>query len=200
MEKGFYKIGMIIVAFLCALLVAVYSIKTKKAASLLNETTETSVDVETESSVEKSNEPENSYEVSLNQIEEYALDFPQIVEAVLYKNGEPAKIGVEDQRLTKMINYIMFSFEENSAMWCQSPIPQKMIDSKISESDMYLTLSFNSETTAKYSRYNRGIIVGRDVIMIDDNTEGYYKPYNYTFTPYGADEHIVVPILETCGF
>lgn len=134
------------------------------------------------------------------EVEDFSKDFPEITEAVLHKNGTEQKLDPDDVRLIKMINYITFSLSEGSAGIVQSPISQTLIDQKISEEKMYLTLTFDVNTTAQFTRYNRGIVVGSDVIMIDDNTEGYYKPYNITFVPYGHETYITPSILESCGF
>ena len=137
-------------------------------------------------------------------IETYAMDFPIIKKAVLYRNGVPEEIQPDDSRIIKMVNYIMRSVDEQSYAWVRGVIENSSIEGFYKpQTGMYLVLDLDSQNSVEYNRFDSALISYCNVIMIDSDSTSYHgdgNPYNYCFTPYFVEYDNTPDILSVCGF
>lgn len=118
-------------------------------------------------------------------------ELPTITKAVLYRSGVPEELELTDDRLIKMMNYIMCSIQKKNYGYVTGVLLSSDIEKFYKpQNGMYLLLEFDSRNSEEFHRYDCAIISGKTVVFIDSDSESYHgegNPFNKCITPYYED-------------
>ncbi len=131
---------------------------------------------------------ETTTEISFLKLEPYAEDFPTISKAILYNQGTPTELEPTDIRIIKMVNYIMYSVEQESYGFVTGVLANSDIEDFYKpQKGTYMILNLEPQNSQEFNRFDKAIISGKTVVLIDSDSTSYHgegNPFNRCITPY----------------
>ncbi len=126
-------------------------------------------------------------------------EFPVITKAILYRDGTPEEIDVNDKRITKMTEYIISAVRELNYAYITGVLSAESIESKKDYYDTYMMLYLETGTSERFDRFDQALISGTEIIFIDSDSVSYLgegNPFNESISPYRKNLENIPDILE----